>query len=55
MLTAIEQARSLGKRYVYLGYRVEECASLRYKGRFLPQERLAGRPGTSDEPSWLPS
>ena len=55
VLTAIERARAAGKRYVYLGYRVEECASLRYKGRFLPQERLAGRPAPGEEPRWVPS
>ncbi len=53
VLTALERARAAGKRYVYLGYRVEDCASLRYKGRFLPQERLAGRPEPGQAPEWI--
>ena len=53
VLTAIEQAKAAGKDHVYLGYRVEECASLRYKGRFTPQERLSGRPERDEEPRWV--
>jgi arginine-tRNA-protein transferase len=37
---------------VYLGYRVEACASLRYKGRFQPQERLLGRVDGEAAPQW---
>ena len=40
VLRAIGYARYRHLAYVYLGYRVEGCPSLRYKGRFLPQERL---------------
>jgi arginyl-tRNA--protein-N-Asp/Glu arginylyltransferase len=54
VLTALRRASEAGKRYVYLGYRVEDCASLSYKGRFVPQERLAGRPETGEEPRWMP-
>jgi len=43
ILRAIEYARHRRLAYVYLGYRVEGCASLEYKGRFRPQERLRGR------------
>lgn len=53
VLTAISQARALGKQHVYLGYRVEECPSLRYKGRFRPQEALQGRPELGEEPRWV--
>lgn len=53
VLTSLAQARATGKAHVYLGYRVEDCASLRYKGRFRPQERLEGRPDTGDEPRWV--
>lgn len=45
-------ARAQGLRHLYLGYRVEECQSLRYKGRFLPQERLMGRTAEGDDPRW---
>src|SRR5439155_463579 len=45
VLQTIEYARRKGLRHVYLGYRVEGCISLRYKGRFQPQESLRGRVG----------
>jgi arginine-tRNA-protein transferase len=52
VLATVNLARRKGLRHVYLGYRVEGCASLRYKGRFRPQERLVGLPGFEDEPCW---
>ena len=52
VLTCIARARAEGLEHVYLGYRVEGCASLRYKGRFLPQERLWGRPDQGQGPRW---
>lgn len=52
VLASIELARALKKRWVYLGYRVEGCASLRYKGRFRPQELLLTRPELGDPPEW---
>lgn len=55
VLTAIEQARAAGRQFVYLGYRVEGCPSLRYKGRFGPQQRLDGRPDTGETPRWVAS
>ena len=38
--------------YVYLGYSVEECPSLRYKGAFGPREELRGWPRAGEEPRW---
>jgi len=52
VLRAIEYARERGLSHVYLGYRVEGCASLEYKGRFRPQERLRGRVESSESPRW---
>jgi arginine-tRNA-protein transferase len=52
VLAAIDYARSHGLSHVYLGYRVDGCPSLRYKGRFRPQERLVGRPGEGEQPRW---
>lgn len=49
----IEEARALGLEFVYLGYLVEGCASLAYKARFHPHERLVGRPPMSDAPTWI--
>lgn len=48
----VEEAQARGLPHVYLGYRVEGCASLEYKGRFQPYERLEGRPGPRALPIW---
>src|SRR5690349_20634975 len=48
----VDDARRRGKEHVYLGYRVEGCVSLAYKGRFGPHELLEGRPGPRALPSW---
>jgi leucyl-tRNA---protein transferase len=52
VLVCLQKAEYLGLRYVYLGYRVEGCPSLRYKGGFRPHEILQGRPATG-EPTWI--
>jgi arginine-tRNA-protein transferase len=52
VLALIEIARAQGKPYMYLGYRVNACASLKYKTTFLPQEELIGRPPDFEEPQW---
>ena len=41
ILDHIERARRMGLSYVYLGYWVEGSRKMAYKGRFLPQQRLA--------------
>lgn len=48
----IEIARMRQIPHVYLGYRVEDCPSLAYKGTFRPQERLIGLPADDEEPEW---
>jgi len=53
VLVALGHAKSRGLAHVYLGYRVEECASLRYKGRFTPQERLRGRVEPGEPARWV--
>ena len=53
VLFQIELARSLGIPNVYLGYRVEGCASMSYKARFASQEKLVGWPELDQEPHWV--
>ncbi|PTL77978.1 arginyltransferase [Vitiosangium sp. GDMCC 1.1324] len=50
----VELARARGIPHVYLGYRVQGCASLRYKGTFRPHELLEGRPDPDEAPHWRP-
>jgi arginine-tRNA-protein transferase len=49
----IELARALGIPHLYLGYRVQGCASMAYKARFHPQQRLVGWPAPHEEPRWI--
>ena len=49
----VEIARSRGRDFVYLGYAVEDCPSLRYKQSFGPREELAGWPDAREEARWL--
>jgi arginine-tRNA-protein transferase len=41
ILDHIARARRLGLPYVYLGYWIEGSKKMDYKGRYLPQQRLA--------------
>lgn len=52
VVNLVADARAKGLRWVYLGYRVEGCASLVYKARYRPHELLEGRPDPSEEPVW---
>ncbi len=54
VLLQVELARARAIPHVYLGYRVADCASLAYKGRYQPHELLDGRPGPDEEPRWGP-
>jgi arginine-tRNA-protein transferase len=55
VLTLVDDARRTGRGHVYLGFRVEGCASLRYKAGFRPHEVLDGRPGPDEVPCWSPA
>jgi arginine-tRNA-protein transferase len=52
VLFQVEHARARALRHLYLGYRVRDCPSLRYKAQFAPQEVLLTRPRLTDEPRW---
>jgi arginine-tRNA-protein transferase len=52
LLTLIALARSQGKAHVYLGFRIEDCPSMRYKGAYRPHELLEGRPAPGEPPRW---
>jgi len=54
VLFEVELARSRGHSHVYLGYRVKDCASLKYKETFGPHELLVGRPALDEAPVWVP-
>lgn len=40
ILRQIELAREMGKKYLYLGYQIDECQKMNYKNRFHKHERL---------------
>ena len=52
VLTQALWGRTRGRGFLYLGYRVEGCASLRYKGSFVPHERLLARVVGGTAPRW---
>jgi leucyl-tRNA---protein transferase len=48
----VEDAAASRLDHLYLGYRVDGCPSLAYKGRYQPQELLAGRPSDDAPAIW---
>lgn len=52
ILTLVALGRELRKDHVYLGFRVRDCPSLRYKESFYPQEVLEHRPSDVETPVW---
>jgi arginyl-tRNA--protein-N-Asp/Glu arginylyltransferase len=52
ILSLIDDARRTERPHVYLGYRVEGCASLRYKAAFRPHELLHERPEPEGPARW---
>ena len=53
VLLNVEIAEERGIPYVYLGYAVAECPSLKYKGAFGPREELLGWPAPGEVPQWV--
>lgn len=52
VLTQILYAQRQGLPYAYLGYWVEACQSMSYKGRFQPREVLREYPEQHEVPIW---
>jgi leucyl-tRNA---protein transferase len=52
VLWLLADAAASGRRYLYLGYRVAGCPSLRYKEAFRPHELLSGRPAMDEVAEW---
>ena len=48
----IKYAKNAGKKWIYLGYYVEECPSLSYKSEYTPYVTLQGRPNEHEEFIW---
>jgi|HubBroStandDraft_6_1064221.scaffolds.fasta_scaffold268592_3 arginyl-tRNA--protein-N-Asp/Glu arginylyltransferase len=53
VVVGVQIAAERGLPYVYLGYAVAACPSLRYKSTFNPREVLVGRPGPREAPRWV--
>ncbi len=52
LLKQIEFARERGLSWIYLGYYVSDCTSLRYKVRYKPHQILLNQPKPSEAPHW---
>lgn len=52
VLNLVHLAAQQGKTHLYLGFRISDCASMRYKALFRPHELLIGRPGADESPCW---
>jgi arginyl-tRNA--protein-N-Asp/Glu arginylyltransferase len=46
-------AKSRGLDYAYLGYWIEDCPSMSYKGRFHPRQILQKYPGAEEAAVWI--
>jgi arginine-tRNA-protein transferase len=55
ILNQLRYAKQRGLEHAYLGYWIDECASMTYKGRFHPRQILAEYPAQEDEPIWIDS
>ncbi|MFZ5472242.1 MAG: hypothetical protein ACOZIN_22650 [Myxococcota bacterium] len=53
VMLCLELARQWNKQHVYLGYRVEGCPSLRYKGNFAPHQLLVGKVEPGAPAPWV--
>ena len=49
----IKFAKETKRKWIYLGYYVEDCPSLAYKSSYAPYTTLQGRPNQDEEFIWL--
>ncbi|MFT5659409.1 MAG: arginyl-tRNA--protein-N-Asp/Glu arginylyltransferase [Sulfurimonas sp.] len=52
LLQQIQYAKEVNKKWIYLGYYVQDCPSLSYKANYKPYTTLQGRPSLEDEYIW---
>ena len=52
LLLQIKFAQKSNKKWIYLGYYVEDCPSLSYKSEYAPYLTLEGRPSLESEYIW---
>ena len=52
VLNQILYAKASNLQYAYLGYWIESCRSMSYKGRFRPRQILIGYPENDVPPAW---
>jgi len=52
LLQQIQLAEQSNKKWIYLGYYVEQCPSLNYKANYKPYLTLQGRPSLENEYIW---
>jgi arginyl-tRNA--protein-N-Asp/Glu arginylyltransferase len=55
ILNQLLYAKSRGLDYAYLGYWIEECGSMAYKGRYRPREILQEYPAEGEAAVWVGS
>ncbi len=48
----IKYAKEVNKKWIYLGYYVQDCPSLSYKSDYKPYITLEGRPNIGEEFTW---
>ena len=53
LLRQIQLAKEYNKKWIYLGYYVEECDSLNYKAEYKPYTTLQGRPSMDTDYVWI--
>ena len=53
ILNQLLYAKELNLEHAYLGYWIESCASMSYKGRFGPAQILEAYPAEDDPPVWI--